>query len=74
MKPDRNTVKKMLALSDEELLAVIEKLCRDNNIDTSRLGLSKGSIGILRGVLQNAGERDIERFLSVLGNGGGNGR
>ncbi len=71
MKPDKNTVNQMLKLSDAELLAVIKKICRENNIDTSRIGLSEGSVGMLRGVLSRASDRDIERFMSAFGNGAG---
>lgn len=70
MKPDKNTVKQLLTLNDSELEAVIRKICADNGIDAAAIGLSKSTVGILRGVLANASEKDIENFLSALGGKG----
>ncbi len=66
MTPDKNTVKNLISLSDEEMISVIIKICNDNGIDYSRLGLGKGTMGILRSVLSNASDADIERFLGSL--------
>ena len=74
MLPDKNTVKQLLQLSDDELLAVIKKLCSDNNINISSVSLGLSEVRMLRTVLMNASEADIERFLSFLGGGKNNGR
>ena len=66
MNPDRNTVNKLLSLNDSELEAMIRKICAENGIDAKSLGLGPESIGMLRAVLSNASERDIQNFLSVL--------
>ena len=66
MNPDRNTVNKLLSLNDSELEAMIRKICAENGIDAKSLGLGPESIGMLRAVLSNANERDIQNFLSVL--------
>ena len=66
LNPDRNTVNKLLSLNDSELEAMIRKICAENGIDAKSLGLGPESIGMLRAVLSNANERDIQNFLSVL--------
>ena len=66
MNPDRNTVNKLLSLNDSELEAMIRKICAENGIDSKSLGLGPESIGMLRAVLSNANEKDIQNFLSVL--------
>lgn len=74
MRPDKNTVKQLLELSDEELLCVIRKICADNRIDISSMKIGLPEIGILRAVLANASDEDIGRFLKYLGGGISDGR
>ena len=74
MLPDKNTVRQLLNLSDEELLSVIKKLCSDNNINLSSVNLGLSEVKMLRTVLMNASDADIARFLSYLGGGKNNGR
>jgi len=73
MRPDKNTVNRLLALSDEELLSVIKKLCADNNVDTSTLKLGMNEMRMLRAVLMNASDSDIESFLKYFAGGRNNG-
>lgn len=67
MKPDKNTVKQLLMLSDEDLEGAIRKICDENGLDAAAIGLNKKTIGILRVVLANASDADIDNFLSALG-------
>ena len=73
MTPDKNTVKQLLKLSDGELLSVIRQICADNNVDLSRINIGIKEVAMLRMVLMNASDADIERFLSYLGGGKKNG-
>lgn len=72
MNPDRSTVNKLLSLDNAELEAVIRKICTDNGIDPRSIGLGPGTVGMLRQVLSNASDADIQNFISVLArrNGG----
>ncbi len=74
MRPDKNTVKQLLLLPDDELLLMVKGLCAENKIN---MNIGKSEIAMLRTVLSNASDADIERFLSVLfsskGGGKGNG-
>lgn len=74
MRPDKNTVKQLLGLSDEELLGVIQRICADNRIDISSMRIGLPEIGILRSVLASASDEDIGRFLKYLGGGASDGR
>ena len=74
MRPDKNTVRQLLSLSDDELIAVIKKLCEDNRIDSSTFSIGKREFGILRTVLANASDADIEAFLKYFTGGNKNGR
>lgn len=67
MNPDRSTVNKLLALDNAELEAVIRKICKENGIDPMSIGLSDEKVAMLRAVLSNADDSDIQSFLSVLG-------
>ena len=73
MTPDKNTVKQLLKLSDAELLSVIHQICADNNVDLSKMKIGLKEVGMLRMVLMNANDADIEKFLSYLGGGKKNG-
>lgn len=66
MNPDRSTVDKLLALNDAELEAMIRKICADNGIDPRSIGLDRNTVGMLRQVLSNASDSDLQGFLSVL--------
>lgn len=66
MNPDKSTVNKLLALDNVELEAVIRKICTDNGIDPAGIGLGPKTVGMLRQVLSNASDADLESFISVL--------
>ena len=63
---DRKQIDRLLRLNDDQLRAVLEKLLASYGVDTSRVPLASLDIGALRGLLQNASEQDIERFLQMF--------
>lgn len=73
MMPDKNTARQLLSLSDEELLFTVRKICSDNNIDTSRMNIGIPEMRMLKTVLKNASDSDIERFISYFAGGKKNG-
>ena len=66
MNPDRSTVNKLLALDNAELESMIRTICAENGIDPNGIGLRPETVGMLRQVLSNASDADLQRFLSVL--------
>ncbi len=67
MLPDRSTANKLLSLSDEELTEAINTICKNAGIDTSKLGINRNTIGMLRSVLSSASEADIARIVTYFG-------
>ena len=63
---DKKQIDRLLRLNDDQLRAVLEKLLASYGVDTSRVPLATLDIGALRGLLQNASEQDIERFLQMF--------
>lgn len=63
---DKKQIDRLLRLNDDQLRAVLEKLLASYGVDTSRVPLASLDIGALRGLLQNASEQDIERFLQMF--------
>ena len=63
---DRKQIDRLLRLDDNQLRGVLEKLLASYGVDTSRVPLATLDIGALRGLLQNASEQDIERFLQMF--------
>ena len=63
---DKKQIDRLLRLNDDQLRAVLEKLLASYGVDTSRVPLASLDVGALRGLLQNASEQDIERFLQMF--------
>lgn len=63
---DRKQIDRLLRLDDDQLRGVLEKLLASYGVDTSRVPLATLDVGALRGLLQNASEQDIERFLQMF--------
>lgn len=63
---DKKQIDRLLRLNDDQLRAVLEKLLASYGVDVSRVPLASLDIGALRGLLQNASEQDIERFLQMF--------
>ena len=67
MIPENDAVRKMLSLSDAELIETIKELCAKNGINTSSMNIGPKEMAILRTVLKNAKEEDIARMISIFG-------
>ena len=63
---DKKQIDRLLRLNDDQLRAVLEKLLASYGVDTGRVPLASLDVGALRGLLQNASEQDIERFLQMF--------
>ncbi len=63
---DKKQIDRLLRLNDDQLRGVLEKLLVSYGVDVSRVPLATLDIGALRGLLQNASEQDIERFLQIF--------
>ena len=63
---DKKQIDRLLRLNDDQLRAVLEKLLASYGVDTSRVPLATLDVGALRGLLQNASEQDVERFLQMF--------
>lgn len=63
---DKKQIDRLLRLNDDQLRAVLEKLLASYGVDVSRVPLASLDVGALRGLLQNASEQDIERFLQMF--------
>ncbi len=63
---DKKQIDRLLRLNDDQLREVLSKLLASYGVDVSRVPLATLDIGALRGLLQNASEQDIERFLQMF--------
>lgn len=66
---DRDSLKKLLALGDEELAQILREIAAESGIDTSSITLGKAEISKLRTVLSLASDEDISRMIGGLGGG-----
>lgn len=66
---DRDSLKKLLALGDEELAQILREIAAESGIDTSSITLGKAEISKLRTVLSLASDEDISRMIGRLGGG-----
>ncbi len=71
MRSENDAVRKMLTLTDAQLIETIKELCARNGINTSSMNIGPKEMAILRTVLKNAKEDDIARMMSMLGAKGG---
>ncbi len=56
----------MLGLNDNQLREVLKRLLTSYGVDVSRVPLDSLDVGALRGLLQNATDEDIDRFLHMF--------
>lgn len=71
MRSENDAVRKMLTLTDSELIETIKDLCAKNGINTSSINIGPKEMAILRTVLKQAKDEDIARMMSMLGAKGG---
>ncbi len=67
MKLDKNAVRRLLALNDAQLQAVIVRLAGENGIDLAGLSIRPSDIAGVRRALEMATDEDIERAAEQLG-------
>ncbi len=56
----------MLRLNDDQLREVLKRLLASYGVDVSRVPIDQLDISALRGLLQNAADEDIDRFLQLF--------
>lgn len=70
MNLDRNALTKLLALGDNELIAVIKEIATEAGVDSGTLSLTHSDITKLRTALSFASNDEISAFLNQFLNGG----
>ena len=68
---ENDAVRKMLTLTDAELIETIKEVCAKNGINTSSMNIGPKEMAVLRTILKNAKEEDVARMMSFLGSKGG---
>ncbi len=63
---DRKQLDRMLSLNDDRLREVLRRLLASYGVDVSRVPIDTLDIGAIRGLLQNATDEDIDRFLQMF--------
>jgi hypothetical protein len=66
---NRDSLKKLLALGDEELAEIVREIAAESGVDTTSLVLGKSELAKLRAVLSLASDEDIARMIAGLGGG-----
>ena len=64
---DRNSLSKLLALSDEELASVIKEIASEAGVDPSGFTVSKADIMKIRTMLSLASNEEIAQLLKQFG-------
>ena len=70
---DRNSLSKLLKLSDDELILVIQEIAKEAGVEPQKVKVGKADIAKIRAVLSIASDDDIARLLGQFG-GMNNGR
>ena len=74
MKLDKQALERLLALSDDQFMQVVEKLAAESGINLSAMNIGKGDLARLRAALRGADDEDVERMKRQFGQFGKNGR
>ena len=64
---DKQSLKKLLALSDEELINVLRDIAKEAGVDEKNLSIGKSDVIKIRAFLSMASEDDIARLLTQFG-------
>lgn len=67
MKLDRDAVRRLLALNDAQLQAVITQLASENGIDASGLHFRPSDMASVRRALEMAGDDDFRAAAEQIG-------
>ena len=70
MQLDRQTMEKLLSLSDRQLSAVLDKLGREYGLDLSAFQIRPGDLDGVRRTIRNMSDADLLRLGEQLKNGG----
>ena len=75
MQFDRKSLEQMLALDDEALRRLIERLARESGINPALLKLGPGDLGALRAAIGSASDAELSRIGEKIAErkGGGSG-
>ena len=65
MQFDRHMLKRLLAMNDAQLSALIEKIATEAGIDPAQLGLNPNNIQSIRETLEGANAEDLQRFQGI---------
>ena len=65
MQFDRHMLKRLLAMNDTQLGALIQKIAAEAGIDPAQLGLNPNNIQSIRKTLENADAEDLQRFQGI---------
>ena len=64
---DKNSLSKLLSLSDEELIKVIKDIAKEAGVDSENLKIGRGDIIKIRAFLSMASDDDIANLLTRFG-------
>lgn len=64
---DKNSLSKLLSLSDEELIKVIKDIAKEAGVDSENLKIGRGDIMKIRAFLSMASDDDIAKLLTRFG-------
>lgn len=64
---DKNSLSKLLSLSDEELIKVIKDIAKEAGVDSENLKIGRGDIIKIRAFLSMASDDDIAKLLTRFG-------
>ncbi len=66
MQIDKQSLDRLLSLSDRQLARVIDKLAAENGIDPSSFNINPADIASIRSALSKATDEDISRLAEQL--------
>ncbi len=64
---DKKSLKKLITLSDEELINVLRDIAKEAGVDDKNLNIGKSDVMKIRAFLSMASEDDIARLLTQFG-------
>ena len=64
---DKKSLKKLITLSDEELIIVLRDIAKEAGVDDKNLNIGKSEVSKIRTFLSLASEDDIARLLTQFG-------
>lgn len=67
MKLDKRALERLMALDDDQLMRVVEKLAADSGVNLGAMNITKEDLARLRAALGGANDRDAERLTRQFG-------